>query len=288
MNAFSSLILFVFQGLQENSTSRECNVGTYFIFRDIRLKTPQKKLFFRALQHAGSKKTFFSRHAICRNEIKHFFQALQIAGSKKTFFQSHAICRKQKKLFFGPCRLQRWKKTFFSRQKFPETRKNIFFRPKVLSRSEKTFFSRQKFPETRKNIFFRPKLLPRSEKTFFSRQKFPEDEKNIFFPSKVPRGPKKTFFPHTQIPQGRRKIKYTLYNIYIAPRKTPQTQPQHHKPPIQTTYKPQIEKKRQTFWPKIVFFLLLPTFRGMRGLKKSLIFYIQKQNDRQKHRKEPR
>ena len=261
MNAFSSLILFVFQGLQENSTSRECNVETYFIFRDIRLKTPQKnffsepcnmqeakKLFFHATQYAGTKSNIFFRPCRLQEAKKLFFRAMQYAGSKKNFF-------------FGPCRLQRWKKTFFSDQKFPETRKNIFFRPKVLSRSEKTFFSRQKFPE---------------------------DEKNIFFPSKVPRGPKKTFFPHTQIPQGRRKIKYTLYNIYIAPRKTPQTQPQHHKPPIQTTYKPQIEKKRQTFWPKIVFFLLLPTFRGMRGLKKSLIFYIQKQNDRQKHRKEPR
>ena len=288
MNAFSSLILFVFQGLQENSTSRECNVGTYFIFRDIRLKTPQKnffsepcnmqeakKLFFHTTQYAGTKSNIFFRPCRLQEAKKLFFRATQHAGSKKNFF-------------FGPCRLQRWKKTFFSRQKFPETRKNIFFRPKVLSRSEKTFFSRQKFPEDEKNSFFRPKVLPRSEKTFFSRQKFPEDEKNIFFPSKVPRGPKKTFFPHPQIPQGRRKIKYTLYNIYIAPRKTPQTQPQHHKPPIQTTYKPQIEKKRQTFWPKIVFFLLLPTFRGMRGLKKSLIFYIQKQNDRQKHRKEPR
>ena len=167
MNAFSSLILFVFQGLQENSTSRECNVGTYFIFRDIRLKTPQKNFFSEPCNMQEAKKLFFSRQAICRNEIKHFFQALQIAGSKKTFFQSHAICRKQKKLFFGPCRLQRWKKTFFSRQKFPE------------------------------------------------------DEKNIFFPSKVPRGPKKTFFPHTQIPQGRRKIKYTLYNIYSHPKNTP-------------------------------------------------------------------
>lgn len=140
MNAFSSLILFVFQGLQENSTSRECNVGTYFIFRDIRLKTPQKN--------------FFSEPCNMQEAKKLFFRATQYAGSKKNFF-------------FGPCRLQRWKKTFFSRQKFPE------------------------------------------------------DEKNIFFPSKVPRGPKKTFFPHTQIPQGRRKIKYTLYNIYSHPKNTP-------------------------------------------------------------------
>ena len=167
MNAFSSLILFVFQGLQENSTSRECNVGTYFIFRDIRLKTPQKN-----------------------------------------FFSEPCNMQEAKKLFFHAKSSQRPEKTFFSDQKFSRGQK-------------KHFFPTKSSPEVRKNFFFTPKVLPRSEKTFFSRQKFPEDEKNIFFPSKVPRGPKKTFFPHTQIPQGRRKIKYTLYNIYSHPKNTP-------------------------------------------------------------------
>lgn len=93
MNAFSSLILFVFQGLQENSTSWECNVGTYFIFRDIRLKTPQKN--------------FFSEPCNMQEAKKLFFHATQYAGTKSN-------------IFFRPCRLQEAKKLFFHTPKSPK------------------------------------------------------------------------------------------------------------------------------------------------------------------------
>ena len=113
MNAFSSLILFVFQGLQENSTSRECNVGTYFIFRDIRLKTPQKN--------------FFSEPCNMQEAKKLFFHAKSSPRPEKTFFSHQKFSRGQKKLFFHAKSSQRTKKTFFSRQKFPEARKKLFF-----------------------------------------------------------------------------------------------------------------------------------------------------------------
>ncbi len=86
MNAFSSLILFVFQGLQENSTSRECNVGTYFIFRDIRLKTPQKN--------------FFSEPCNMQEAKKLFFHAKSSQRTKKTFFSRQKFPEARKKLFF--------------------------------------------------------------------------------------------------------------------------------------------------------------------------------------------
>ena len=113
MNAFSSLILFVFQGLQENSTSRECNVGTYFIFRDIRLKTP--------------KKNFFSEPCNMQEAKKLFFHAKSSQRPEKTFFSDQKFSRGQKKLFFHAKSSQRTKKIFFSRQKFPEARKKLFF-----------------------------------------------------------------------------------------------------------------------------------------------------------------
>ena len=111
MNAFSSLILFVFQGLQENSTSRECNVGTYFIFRDIRLKTPQKNFFFEPRNMQEAKKLFFHAKSSPRPE--------------KTFFSDQKFSRGQKKLFFHAKSSQRTKKTFFPHTQIPQGHRKI-------------------------------------------------------------------------------------------------------------------------------------------------------------------
>ena len=137
MNAFSSLILFVFQGLQENSTSRECNVGTYFIFRDIRLKTPQKN--------------FFSEPCNMQEAKKLFFHAKSSQRPEKTFFSDQKFSRGQKKHFFPT-------------KSSPEVRKNFFFTPKVPRGRKKHFFPVKSSPRPEKNFFSTHPNPPRSPK----------------------------------------------------------------------------------------------------------------------------